>query len=166
MSDYEKWAEYERDRERDVAAVAGMNAPVYEAQKLIPRAGACGGIGTWSVVRSRDNLVVLESPSWDQATADNIALRLNAVHAEAFAEEAARKLAYKALRHLYIGAVSLLCRVHGRLDGFERKVLADDGNPMERLADSFNTLDFHLIMQPSGDRWTLSDGQLPSKGDL
>lgn len=60
--------------------------------------------------------------------------------------EAGRRDGKAELRHFYIGAVSLLCRVYNRLPERTRKEFKADGDPMRRLALDFNEQTFSLKM--------------------
>jgi hypothetical protein len=61
-------------------------------------------------------------------------------------------------RHLYLGAIALLCRVHARLSAEDREDFAVDGDPMARVAEDFNRQGFSREMVPSGPhRWALFD---------
>jgi hypothetical protein len=58
-------------------------------------------------------------------------------------------------RHLYIGAVSLLVRLHRLMPAEERRRFDGDGDPMARLAADFNKQPFTLEMRENGDAWLL-----------
>ncbi len=59
-------------------------------------------------------------------------------------------------RMLYIGAVSLLCRVYGRLTPGAREDMEGEGS-MEVLARDFNAQGFELRMERSVGGWALFD---------
>jgi len=61
------------------------------------------------------------------------------------------------LRHLYVGVVTLLVRLHGALPLQERRWFDGDGDPMERVARDFNALPFHVEMRRNGLTWILVD---------
>jgi len=59
------------------------------------------------------------------------------------------------LQVLYVGAVSLLCRMHVAMRRKERETFDGDGSPMERLARDFNKQGLSLRMIENGSTWIL-----------
>ena len=61
------------------------------------------------------------------------------------------------LRHLYVGVVALLVRMHAAMPPQERRWFDGDGDPLARVAGDFNELPFHVEMVRNGSTWILVD---------
>lgn len=59
-------------------------------------------------------------------------------------------------RHLYVGAVALLARMHSRMGREERDDFDNDGDPMARLAADFNACGFGVRLIRTGLTWIIT----------